>query len=103
MQVLLVLGLGGDPLTLQTFPPGKLTSLEFNIIEENEPLGLFELLPTTGVDYTVVSNEQFPVGDHEPGAASIVNTPLDPRNWRDRGLHEEEKEFCFLADLQKLS
>lgn len=103
MQVLLVLGLRGDPLTLQTFPPGKLTSLEFNIIEENEPLGLFELLLTTGADYTIVSNEQLPVGDHESGEASMVNTPLNPRIWRDCGLHEEEKECCFLADLEKLS
>ena len=98
-----MLGLGGDPLVLQTFPPGERTSLEFNTIEENEPLGLFELLPTR-VAYTVVSNEQFPVHDHESGAASTVNTPLDTRNWRDCGLHEEEEEeCCILADLEKLS
>lgn len=65
MQVLLLLGLRGDPLVLQTFPPGKLTSLEFNMIKENEPLGLFEPLPTPGFDYTMVSNQQLPVGDHE--------------------------------------
>lgn len=44
MQVLLVLGLERDTSVLQTFPPGKLTSLEFNIIGDNEPFGLFELL-----------------------------------------------------------
>lgn len=53
MQVLLVLGLEGDTLLLQTFPPGKLTSFEFNTIGENELFGLFELLPTTRVAYTL--------------------------------------------------
>lgn len=53
MQALLVLGQEGDTLALQTFPPGKLTSLEFNTIGENEPIGLFELLPTTRVAYTL--------------------------------------------------
>lgn len=76
MQALLVLGLGGDPLVLQTFPPGKLPSLEFNIIEENESLSLFELglQKQTRVAYTIVSNKQFPIPDHESGA-SVVNIP----------------------------
>lgn len=43
MKVLLVLGLEGGTPVLQTFPPGKLTSLELNTIGENESFGLFEL------------------------------------------------------------
>jgi len=61
-QVLLVLGLGGDLLVLPNFPPEKLTSPEFSVIEESKPLGLFELLlPTPRVAYAVVSKEQFSV------------------------------------------
>lgn len=102
MQVLLVLGLAGDPLVLHTFPPGKLPSLEFNIIEENESLSLFELglQKQTRVAYTIVSNKRFPTPDPKSGAASIVNIPWDTRNWRDCGLQEE---CCTLADLEKLS
>lgn len=56
------------------------------------------------VSYTVASNEQFPIRDHGSGAASIVNTPLDTRNWQDCGLRGEEEEECStLADLEKLS
>lgn len=106
-----MLGLGGDPLALQTLPPGKLTSLEFNVIEENEPLSLFELglQKQTRVAYTIASNKWFPICDHESGAASVVNTPWDTRNGRDCGLHEDEeeeeaeRECCTPADLEKLS
>lgn len=93
-------GLGGDPLVLQTFPPGKLTSLEFNIIEENEPLSELGFQKQTRVAYTVVSNKRFPICDHESEAALVVNTPWDTSNWRDCALQRRRRKRRRSAVLQ---
>lgn len=97
-QVLRVLR--GDPLVLRTLPPGKLTSLEFNIIEENEPLFELGFQKQTRVAYTVVFNKQFPICDHESEAALVVNRPWHTRNWRDCAFRRRRRRrSCAVLQL----